>query len=536
LFGLIVLAAFVGGAMALAPRLEPLPPGQFWLAVVGAATGIALVFLLGQVLVEALFRDESKPNYDPLKVARDFNTRIIGLWTVNELSAATSAVIEDMLSVRRSGWLLLTPKDANVVIQAVPGKGQLPTDLVEFSRNNLLIRQLDLKRKPIRQSDVEDDLKYGQMPQTERDWLKGLGVEVYVPVFEAGLMNAALVVGPKDKHRRFHPADLELLTVLATQASAAFKTANAITDLKKLNESMAELNQSLRETNAALEKTDAARSDFLSIASHELRTPITQMLGFADLLGSMAQDNSIDPGMVTEITDSIVKACGRLNEVIGQMLDMAQLDVNAMNLNYGDATVDSILRQAVEPFTPAIKERKIAMTVKGLRTLPPLRADEPRLVQAFSQIISNAIKFTPDGGRIDIGARLLPPDPGDGQPARIEIVVADSGIGIDPKYQALIFDKFYRVGSAALHSTSTTKFMGGGPGLGLPVAKGVIERHGGRIWVESPGHDPEKFPGSRFHILLPVKPPAFDPRALAQAQGKKEVTTIPGQKPFIGME
>ena len=536
LFGLIVLAAFVGGAMALAPRLEPLPPGQFWLAVVGAATGIALVFLLGQVLVEALFRDESKPNYDPLTVARDFNTRIIGLWTVNELSAATSVVIEDMLNVRRSGWLLLTPQDANVVIQAVPGKGQLPTEPVEFSRNNLLIRQLDLQRKPLMQSDVEGEAKYGQMPQAERDWLKGLGVEVYVPVFEAGLMNAVLVVGPKDKHRRFHPADLELLTVLATQASAAFKTANAITDLKKLNESMAELNQSLRETNAALEKTEAARSDFLSIASHELRTPITQMLGFADLLGSMAQDNSIDPGMVTEITDSIVKACGRLNEVIGQMLDMAQLDVNAMNLNYGDATVDSLLRQAVEPFALAIKERKIAMTVKGLRALPPLRADEPRLVQAFSQIISNAIKFTPDGGRIDIGARLLPPDPGDGQPARIEIVVADSGIGIDLKYHALIFDKFYRVGSAALHSTSTTKFMAGGPGLGLPVAKGVIERHGGRIWVESPGHDPEKFPGSRFHILLPVKPPAFDPRALAQAQGKKEVTTIPGQKPFIGIE
>lgn len=534
LLGLIVLAAFVGGAMWLATRLSSLPPAQFWLALGGVALGVALVFLLGQWLMTALFRDESKPNYDPLTVARDFNTRIIGLWTVNELSAATSTVIEDMLAVRRSGWLLLTPKDANVVIQPVPGKGQLPTEPVEFSRNNLLVRQLDLKREPLMQSDVEGEAKYGQMPPAERDWLKGLGVEIYVPVFEAGLMTGVLVVGPKDKHRRFHPADLELLTVLATQASAAFKTANVITDLKKLNESMAELNKSLRETNEALEKTDAARSDFLSIASHELRTPITQMLGFADLLGSMAQDSSIDPGMVTEITDSIVKACGRLNEVIGQMLDMAQLDVNAMNLNYGDATVDSLLRQAVEPFAPAIKERKIAMTVKGLRALPPLRADEPRLVQAFTQIVSNAIKFTPDGGRIDIGARLLPPE--DGQPARIEIVVADSGIGIDPKYQSLIFDKFYRVGSAALHSTSTTKFMGGGPGLGLPIAKGVIERHGGRIWVESAGHDPEKMPGSRFHILLPIKPPAFDPRALAQAQGKKDVTTIPGQKPFIGME
>jgi signal transduction histidine kinase len=530
----VILAAFVGGAMWLAPRLSSLPPAQFWLAFGGMAVGVALVFQLGRVLVELMFRDESKPNYDPLKVARDFNTRIIGLWTVGELSAATSAVIEDMLAARRSGWLLLTPKEANVVVQPVPGKGQLPAEPVEFSRNNLLLRQLDLKRKPLMQSDIEGDAKYGQMPQVERDWIKGLGVEVYVPVFEAGLMTGVLVAGPKDKRRPYHPADLELLTVLATQASAAFKTAIVISDLKKLNESMADLNRSLRETNEALEKTDAARSDFLSIASHELRTPITQMLGFADLLGSMAQDNSLEPGMVGEITDSIVKACGRLNEVIGQMLDMAQLDVNAMALNYGDTTVDNILRQAVEPFVTAIKERKLALSVKGIRALPPLRADEPRLVQALSQIVGNAIKFTPDGGRIEIGARLLPPE--DGQPAQIEIVVADSGVGIDPKYHSLIFDKFYRVGSAALHSTSTTKFMGGGPGLGLPIAKGVIERHGGKIWVESAGHDPEKLPGSRFHIVLPVKPPAFDPRALAQSQGKKDVTIVPSQKPFIGID
>ena len=534
LFAVIVLAVIVGGAMLLAPSLLQLPSGQGLLAVIGAATGIALVFHLGRLLIESSFRDESKPTYNPLTVARDFNTRIIGLWTVTELSAATSGVIEEMLTVHRSGWLLLTPKEANFSIRPIPGKGQLPAETVELSRNNLLFRQLDLKRKPMLQSELQDDLKYGQMPQTERDWLKGLGMEVYVPVFEAGLMSAVLVVGPKDKRRRFHPADLELLTVLATQASAAFKTANVITDLKNLNDSMAHLNESLRETNEALEKTNAARSDFLAIASHELRTPITQMLGFADLLGSMAQDNSIDPGMISEITDSIVRACGRLNEVIGQMLDMAQLDVNAMNLNYGDATVDDILRQAVEPFAQALKERKLTLTAKGIRGLPPLRADAPRLVQAFGQIISNAIKFTPDGGRIDIGARVLSPE--NNQPVRIEIVVADSGIGIDPKYHALIFDKFYHVGSAAVHSTSNTKFMGGGPGLGLPIAKGVIERHGGQIWVESASHDPQTLPGTRFHIVLPIKPPAFDPRALEAATGKKEATIIPGQKPFIGME
>ncbi|MDW8186399.1 MAG: ATP-binding protein, partial [Anaerolineae bacterium] len=123
-----------------------------------------------------------------------------------------------------------------------------------------------------------------------------------------------------------------------------------------------------------------------------------------------------------------------------------------------------------------------------------------------------AIKYTPDGGRIDVSVRVLPQD--DKQPARLLITFADTGIGIDPRHHRLIFEKFYRVGSSTQHSTSTTKFMGAGPGLGLPIAKGVIERHGGRIWVESAGYDAQKFPGSRFYVVLPLRPPGVDSNAV----------------------
>jgi signal transduction histidine kinase len=167
-----------------------------------------------------------------------------------------------------------------------------------------------------------------------------------------------------------------------------------------------------------------------------------------------------------------------------------------------------------------------------------MQADEQRLVQAFGQLMSNAIKYTPDGGKIEISARPLPPE--DNLPTpQIEVVFADSGIGIDPQYHVLIFDKFYRIGSASQHSTSTTKFMGAGPGLGLPIAKGVVERHGGKIWVESAGCDMEKLPGSRFHVILPIKPPAFDPRAL-EIKGNatttaKETRNVPRQNPFVNL-
>jgi signal transduction histidine kinase len=86
----------------------------------------------------------------------------------------------------------------------------------------------------------------------------------------------------------------------------------------------------------------------------------------------------------------------------------------------------------------------------------------------------------------------------------VEVIVSDSGIGIDPEHLDRIFEKFYQTGEVALHSTGKTKFKGGGPGLGLAIAKGIIEAHGGKIWAESEGHDEETCPGSRFHVVLPV--------------------------------
>ena len=253
----------------------------------------------------------------------------------------------------------------------------------------------------------------------------------------------------------------------------------------------------------------------------------------------MAQDDHVDKIMVAEITDSIARACGRLNEVVGQMLDMAQIDVEAMDLKFEDTTLDEVMRLSIEPYVSALKERRLALKVTGLKMLPPIRVDKHRLVQAFSQLMSNAIKFTPDGGHLEVSARLLPPQAD--QPPQLEIVFADAGIGIDPKHHQLIFQKFYRVGSASVHSTGATKFMGAGPGLGLPIARGVIEGHGGRLWVESPGHDPAKLPGSRFYVILPLKPPAFDPKALmgsdtARKPAKKEMTIVPSKSPFIGMD
>ena len=112
--------------------------------------------------------------------------------------------------------------------------------------------------------------------------------------------------------------------------------------------------------------------------------------------------------------------------------------------------------------------------------------DPERLLQVFRNVLTNAIKYTPDGGCVTVDGRKLP--------GFIEIIVRDTGIGIDPEDQSIIFEKFTRLGNISLHSSGKTKFKGGGPGLGLHIARGIIEAHGGAIWVESPGMTKRRCP------------------------------------------
>ena len=153
----------------------------------------------------------------------------------------------------------------------------------------------------------------------------------------------------------------------------------------------------------------------------------------------------------------------------------------------------------------SLVERKQKLVIKKLTGSDTrLYADPERIYQALHNVLVNAIKYTPDKGKISVTGRTLP--------GFIEVIIKDSGIGIAPEHQTAIFEKFAQFGKPNLHSSGKIKFKGGGPGLGLPIARGIIEAHGGTIWVESNGYDEEKCPGSTFHILIPIRTEAIDPK------------------------
>ncbi len=288
---------------------------------------------------------------------------------------------------------------------------------------------------------------------------------------------------------------LLVVALIAVIVYVTHRNERLLADLRRLN-------TSLEAARDQMERLDSVKTDFVTIASHELRTPLAQVRGYTEILDALNEEGALDDEQTAEMLASLRKAGERMEELIVAMLDVSQLDVDAMNLHFGQTTVESVIRTAIEPLTEAIKQRKLSLSARGLRGLPPIQADSARLVQAFRNVVGNAIKYTPDGGRIEIKAEFQETDP-----ETVLVTVTDTGVGIDNDHLELIFRKFYRGYDPSLHSTGSYKFMGAGPGLGLTIAQGVIEGHGGKIWAASPGHNMETFPGTTIHILLPVTPP-----------------------------
>lgn len=253
----------------------------------------------------------------------------------------------------------------------------------------------------------------------------------------------------------------------------------------------------LERANQILEQLDRAKVKFIQISAHELRTPLTLILGYAQLL-KMKTNN--DPELSGYI-ENIVSGTRGMTEIVNNMLDVSRIDNQTLNLSPTMLHIDSVIENVFSKVKPVCEERQIDVRAEDLKELPPISADPDLLQKVFYHIVTNAVKYTPDGGKIQLTGRVVN---GSVNPPQLEIATRDTGIGIDPQYQELIFQKFYQTGEVLLHSSGKTKFKGGGPGLGLAIAKGIVEAHHGRLWVESAGHDEENNPGSTFYVRLPL--------------------------------
>jgi signal transduction histidine kinase len=162
-----------------------------------------------------------------------------------------------------------------------------------------------------------------------------------------------------------------------------------------------------------------------------------------------------------------------------------------------------MLRLVQKSYQKDLESRNISLNLDGsINDIPSLMVDSELIQKAFDNVIVNAIKFTPDGGSISVCFEAVSDER---QSRWAEIRVQDTGIGIDKANLDVIFEKLYQLGTVELHSSGRTTFKGGGPGLGLAIAAGIVKAHGGKVWADSPGYDEQKLPGSTFFIRLPMQ-------------------------------
>lgn len=259
---------------------------------------------------------------------------------------------------------------------------------------------------------------------------------------------------------------------------------------------IAYISKELVSAQQQLEQLDRTKSNFITVAAHELKTPLTLIDGYTTMMRDMLDETGRN--QFNSLLVGMNKGVHRLREIIDDMIDVSLIDNNLLSLNFQQTTVMHILNLLKVDLAASVLERKQKLNIKTFSgSSTRLYADPERLYQALRNVLVNAIKYTPDKGKISVDGRTLP--------GFIEVTVEDTGIGIAPEHQTVIFEKFAQFGHPDLHSSGKIKFKGGGPGLGLPIARGIIEAHGGTIWVESQGYDEKKYPGATFHILIPIR-------------------------------
>jgi PAS domain S-box-containing protein len=250
--------------------------------------------------------------------------------------------------------------------------------------------------------------------------------------------------------------------------------------------------QALAEQNERLRELDRLKDEFISLVSHELRTPLTSIRGYLELLlDGGAGELTEDQQRFLAVVDRNSK---RLMHLVGDLLFLAQVEAGKLALELAELSLEDVVAEAIEAAKPIADEKGIELHVT-LESLPATVGDRSRLAQVLDNLVSNALKFTPEGGSVDVRVSA------DGDDALIE--VADTGMGIAVDEQEQLFDRFFR-------SSEATERAIPGTGLGLTIVKAIVERHEGRIEVESAQGE-----GTTMRVRLPVRKQSAVAKAVA---------------------
>jgi signal transduction histidine kinase len=334
-------------------------------------------------------------------------------------------------------------------------------------------------RRPVVSDDVFADRKTRGLAWWRRH---GLRTALTLPIVQDDALLAVLSLNGRAPFR-VGPDEQAMLDSFVTQAAVAIRNASLYAASKRAEREVAEALAAQREANRQLEQLNKAKSDFVSVISHEFRTPLTGIQGFSELM----RDEEFGLEEMKSFAAEINREAERLNRMISELLDLDRMESGRMVLHPETVDLNAVVTQTVEGARPTAPGHELRLELDP--GLPPLPADRDKLTQVVVNLLSNAIKYSPDGGEVAVGTRRAG--------AEAHLWVRDRGVGIPPAALEVIFERYTRVEGGSHRYIK-------GTGLGLPIVREIARLHGGRAWAES-----EVGRGSVFHLALPLAgPPA----------------------------
>ncbi len=368
----------------------------------------------------------------------------------------------EILDCESVSILLYDEKRARLIFAAATGSDPKRLADIPVPLDSSVAGEVFLENKAVILSDVKSNGRHYDSVSRHVDFdvHNLLGVPMRVRDRPTGVLEAL-----NKRKETFDEADADILSVIASQAAVAVHNARLV--------------KALRDAYNEISATDHLKTNFLALASHELRTPLGIIIGYATFL----QEES--PGELSDHAKQVLNAAMQMRALVDAMTNLNMLRSREMVMHRLVVPIQQILRGAFGE-VKTLAEAKNHQVVMNLPEQPlPVKCDPEKLTSAFINLLDNAVRFTPEDGRITVSTMLQ--TGGD-----LLVSVQDSGIGIPPGDLKKIFNEFYQV------EPHTTR-KHGGMGIGLPIAKGLVEAHGGKLWAESAGPGM----GSTFKVLLP---------------------------------
>ena len=432
-------------------QVRQLPQVLNFVLVVLVAVGLHPLLRRAQELVDRwVFRER----YHSLEALRQFSRHASNIIDLERLVSSLVELTQRAMGARHVHLLLYNPEQESLALVAstnLPSQGAQPF----YGPHPLLA--LTQQEEVTTRHDLEFDPRFQGMPLSTQHAIQRLEGELFVPLRSEGRTVGLLVVGPRRTPQPYTAEDVSLLVTVATQAALAAENARLYA---------VERNQV-----AELARLDQAKTDFFLTAAHQLKTPLTSLRVAVGVLEELAAQR--DP-REAHLVGTCARAVDTLEAEIVELLEFLKVKTRGVALNPAPERLEEVVQEAVEEVAPLAEAQQQALEVRLPQGLPFLRLDRAVLRKVLVNLLHNACKFTPPGGRVTVEAQRAD--------RTLLLRVADTGPGVPPEERRRIFDAYYQVKDTQRRRAGRSV---PGSGLGLAIVKSLVELHGGRIWVES---------------------------------------------------